>query len=101
MNGVPLPDLPPAAARAAAGAPTSQTATQHLVRRVPVARLALAVSLAAVAAGGCTTSIGLTLPWLLVGAGKDPALGSGPVATIIQDILSLLIYFAVVLLVLG
>lgn len=63
------------------------------------ARLALAVTLTVVFAGGCATSIGLILPWLLAWAGKDPAFGSGPVATIIQDVLSLLIYFLVVLLV--
>jgi len=28
--------------------------------------------------------------------GRDPALGSGPLATVIQDILGLLVYFAVV-----
>jgi magnesium transporter len=36
------------------------------------------------------------LPWLLVRLGTDPAFGSGPVATVIQDVLSLLIYFAIV-----
>jgi magnesium transporter len=45
------------------------------------------------------TSIGLLLPWLLASRGRDPAFGSGPVATIIQDVLSLLIYFAIVQLV--
>ncbi|NJM72873.1 MAG: magnesium transporter [Scytonema sp. RU_4_4] len=42
---------------------------------------------------GIAASIGLLFPWLLYRAGKDPAFGSGPVATIIQDVLSLLIYF--------
>jgi magnesium transporter len=58
--------------------------------------LALAVALALVAAGGVATTIGLFLPWLLFRAGQDPAFGSGPVATIIQDVLSLLIYFTIV-----
>jgi magnesium transporter len=62
-------------------------------------RLALAVALALVAAGAVATSVGLLLPWFLAHAGTDPAFGSGPVATIIQDVLSLLIYFAVVQLV--
>lgn len=39
---------------------------------------------------------GLTMPWLLDRLGTDPAYGSGPLATIIQDLLSLLIYFVVV-----
>ncbi len=58
--------------------------------------LALAVALALVLASGVATTIGLFLPWLLFRAGKDPAFGSGPVATIIQDVLSLLIYFTIV-----
>jgi len=59
-------------------------------------RLGLAVALAVVAAGTMATSIGLFFPWLLFRLGKDPAFGSGPVATIVQDVLSLLIYFAIV-----
>jgi magnesium transporter len=37
----------------------------------------------------------LLLPWSLQRVGVDPAFGSGPLATIIQDVLSLLIYFAI------
>jgi magnesium transporter len=55
--------------------------------------LAAAVALAILAAGAAATSIGLLLPWLLSRLGFDPAFGSGPVATIIQDVLSLLVYF--------
>jgi magnesium transporter len=58
--------------------------------------LALAVALALLTAGTTATTIGLLFPWVLAYAGKDPALGSGPVATIIQDVLSLLIYFMLV-----
>ncbi len=57
------------------------------------ASLALAVALALVFASSVATSIGLLFPWLLARAGKDPAYGSGPIATIIQDLLSLVIYF--------
>ena len=35
-----------------------------------------------------------SLPWLLGRLGLDPAYGSGPMATIVQDVLTLLIYFA-------
>jgi magnesium transporter len=59
-------------------------------------RLAAAVALSILAAGAAATSIGLLLPWLLARTGIDPALGSGPVATIIQDVLSLLVYFTMV-----
>jgi magnesium transporter len=43
--------------------------------------------------------LGLMLPWLLARLGTDPAFGSGPVATIIQDVLTIAIYFAVMTLV--
>jgi len=60
------------------------------------AHLAAAVSLALFAASAVATTVGLLFPWLLERFGTDPAYGSGPVATIIQDVLSLLIYFVVV-----
>jgi magnesium transporter len=59
-------------------------------------RLALAVGLALLVAGGLATGIGLGLPWLLDRLGRDPAYGSGPLATIIQDVLSLAVYFLTV-----
>jgi magnesium transporter len=57
--------------------------------------LALTVALALLAAGTVATTIGLLLPWLLARFGRDPAFGSGPIATIIQDVLSLVIYFGI------
>jgi magnesium transporter len=59
-------------------------------------RLAMAVTIALLCAGGVATTLGLILPWLLQRLGSDPAFGSGPLATILQDLLSLLIYFGVV-----
>jgi magnesium transporter len=59
-------------------------------------KLASAVALAILTAGGIATTVGLLFPWLLFRAGKDPAFGSGPVATIIQDVLTLLIYFIII-----
>ena len=59
-------------------------------------RLAGAVATAIFAAGTMAAALGLLLPWWLARLGRDPALGSGPIATVIQDILSLLVYFAVV-----
>jgi magnesium transporter len=58
-------------------------------------RLAAAVSISLAAAGSVATTIGMLLPWLLTRLGQDPAFGSGPIATIIQDVLSLVIYFVV------
>jgi magnesium transporter len=45
--------------------------------------------------------VALVLPWLLDRAGVDPAFGAGPLATVIQDLLSILIYLWVALAVLG
>jgi len=58
-------------------------------------QLAFAVALSLVVAGSVATTIGLGFPWLLARLGKDPAYGSGPIATIIQDVLSLIIYFTI------
>lgn len=55
--------------------------------------LALAVTLALAGASMVASVLGLVLPWLLSRFGTDPAYGSGPLATIVQDVLSLLIYF--------
>lgn len=62
--------------------------------------LALAVAGAVGVAASVSTACGLLLPWLLARFGADPAFGSGPVATVIQDTLSLLLYFAAVVLIL-
>lgn len=55
--------------------------------------IALGVGLSLFAAGSLASTLGLLLPWALSHFGVDPAFGSGPIATIIQDVLSLLIYF--------
>ncbi len=59
-------------------------------------RLASAVGATILIAGSLATTCGLLLPWLLSKLGTDPAFGSGPVATVIQAILSLLVYFLIV-----
>jgi len=59
-------------------------------------RLAAAVTLALAGSSALASVLGLLLPWLLARVGSDPAYGSGPVATIVQDVLSLMIYFACV-----
>jgi magnesium transporter len=60
------------------------------------ARLALAVGLSLFTASTVASTVGFVFPWLLDRAGRDPAYGSGPIATVIQDVLSLAIYFAMV-----
>lgn len=56
-------------------------------------RLAMAVSGALLVSGGLATTLGLLLPWLLMRFRQDPAIGSGPLATVVQDVLTLLVYY--------
>jgi magnesium transporter len=59
------------------------------------ADVALAVALALLAACSTATLIALALPWAFHRAGRDPAFGSGPLATVLQDLLSILIYLSI------
>ena len=91
---------------------------RQMVRRELLAGLAIGLALAIVAGplvwwgwgevdialcvavsvfGACSTATvaAMTLPWLLDSLALDPAFGSGPLATVIQDLLSILIYFGV------
>ena len=94
------------------GVPISRVARSELVTGllvgltisicfIPVAalfgNLALAVTVAlALFAAVCTaTTVAMSLPYLLTRMGKDPAFGSGPLATVIQDLLSITIYFLI------
>lgn len=59
------------------------------------ADVALAVALALTASCSIATSVATVLPRLLSRLGSDPAFGSGPLATIIQDLLSIAVYLAI------
>ena len=37
----------------------------------------------------------MALPYLLARFGRDPAFGSGPLATVVQDLLSIVAYFTI------
>lgn len=65
------------------------------------ADVALVLGLSVFAACATATLAAMLLPWILNGRGLDPAFGSGPLATVIQDLLSILIYFAIATAVLG
>jgi magnesium transporter len=54
--------------------------------------VAATVSLALLASCAVASTVALVLPWLLSRLGMDPAFGSGPLATVVQDLLSLVIY---------
>jgi magnesium transporter len=57
--------------------------------------VALVVGISLWAACSTATAVAMLLPYALSRMGADPAFGSGPLATVIQDLLSLLIYFGV------
>lgn len=57
------------------------------------AAVAAAVAVAMLAASSIATCVALLLPWVLHRLGKDPAFGSGPIATVIQDLLTVSVYF--------
>jgi len=58
-------------------------------------QVALAVALALLAACSIATVVAAALPWLFQRTGADPAFGSGPLATVVQDLLSIATYFAI------
>ena len=62
--------------------------------------VAAIVGLAMLASIFAAVFIAILIPWVLSRFRKDPAFGSGPFATIIQDILSIVIYFTVATLIL-
>lgn len=59
------------------------------------AQVAWAVAAALFAASSIATAVAMALPWLFHRLGRDPAFGSGPLATVLQDLLSVLIYFVI------
>lgn len=58
-------------------------------------RVATVVAIALLTSAAIATVIAMTLPYAFARSGLDPAFGSGPIATVIQDLLSVLIYFLV------
>jgi magnesium transporter len=57
--------------------------------------VAIAVGLALLAACSIATLVAMALPWAFSRAGIDPVYGSGPLATVIQDLLSILVYLSI------
>lgn len=58
-------------------------------------QVALSVALAIFISCSTATLIALMLPWGFHKFGKDPAYGTGPLATVIQDILAIMTYFLI------
>lgn len=71
-------------------------ALPFLIWRWGESALALGVALSLCAACSTATIAARTLPGVLDRLNLDPAFGSGPLATVMQDVLSIIIYFAVV-----
>jgi magnesium transporter len=61
-------------------------------------QVAATVALALVVSCSVATVVAMALPYAIARLGGDPAFGAGPLATVIQDLLSILAYFAVALL---
>lgn len=61
------------------------------------AGVAVAVGLALFASCAISTIVAMALPWAFQRFGADPAFGSGPLATVIQDLLSIAVYLAIAL----
>jgi magnesium transporter len=57
--------------------------------------VAVAVALALFASCAVATLVAIALPALLQRLDLDPAFGAGPLATVVQDLLSIAIYFAI------
>ena len=63
-------------------------------------RVAAVVSLSLLVSTSLATAVAMSLPYLLARLGRDPAFGSGPLATVIQDLLSIVAYFTIAVLLL-
>ncbi len=60
------------------------------------AQIMLAVGLALFVSCAVASVVAMVLPYVLSRLGRDPAYGSGPLATVIQDLLTILCYCAIV-----
>jgi len=65
------------------------------------AGLAFSVGLSVFAACSTATVAAMALPWMFDAFACDPAFGSGPLATVVQDLLSIWIYLSVTTLVMS
>ena len=65
------------------------------------AEVALTVGLALVASCSIATVVAMVFPWLFDHFGMDPAFGSGPLATVVQDLLSIAVYLATATVIVG
>ena len=57
--------------------------------------VAIGVALALFASSLVSTLVAIVIPLGFQRLGKDPAFGSGPLATVLQDLLTIALYFAI------
>jgi magnesium transporter len=79
----------------AIGTGLALVATPLMLWRWGAAGITPVLALSVVSTCAVATVIAILLPWLLSRLGVDPAFGSGPLATVIQDLLSITIYLAI------
>lgn len=65
------------------------------------ARVAIAVGVSLTCACATATAIAMALPFGLQRLGADPAFGAGPLATVVQDLLSIAVYLVVAVAIAG
>jgi magnesium transporter len=65
------------------------------------ARVAATAALALLAACSVASLLAMAIPWLLFRLGRDPAFGSGPLATVVQDLVSISVYLWLALVLVG
>ncbi len=63
------------------------------------AKIGFVVAISLFAASTLASALAALIPIMFKALGKDPALGSGPLATALQDVISVLVYFLVAVLV--
>ena len=92
-------DLLVVGTRGEAASPAScsvRSASRSRTTRLPGRRRPAPVELAPPPIGfSIATVVAMALPYALARSGRDPAYGSGPLATVIQDLLSVIVYFAI------
>jgi len=64
-------------------------------------RVAVAVGLSLAASCSIATLVAMVFPWLFWRFGADPAFGSGPLATVVQDLLSITVYLLIATAIVG
>ena len=58
-------------------------------------QLAIVIGLTLATTSLIATLVASLLPWALDRIGTDPALASGPIATVVQDLLSVAVYLSI------